>query len=296
MISGIPTLCSIGSRVSLAALIALTLLPTLLQEHSVLGQQSQETNQPAAEDQSLSAVAPARHPVYSYQVINTYLHDPQAFTQGLVFHAGFLYESTGLVDSSSIRKVALESGQVLTKVNVPSPYFAEGLAIFNDRAIQLTWQHQIGFVYRLSDFQFLQNFSYAGEGWGLTDDGQMLIMSDGTDIIRFLDPQTFQVKRSIAVKDGVTPVIRLNELEYIDGEIFANVWLTDKIVRISPVSGKVNSTIDMTGLLTPAERLNADVLNGIAYDDATKRIFVTGKLWPKLFEVKFLIKRPTLSR
>lgn len=277
------------------AILVVLLLVTLVRSDSVsFG--SHGSVQEVTEDQSLNVVAPPRHPVYSYQVLSTYPHDPQAFTQGLVYHDGFLYESTGLVDRSSLRKVALETGQVLTKVNVPSPYFAEGLAIFADRAIQLTWQHHIAFVYQLSSFQPLENFSYPTEGWGLTDDGHMLIMSDGTDVIRFLDPQTFQVRRTIAVRDGTTPVIRLNELEYIDGEIFANVWLTDKILRVSPLTGKVNSTIDLTGLLTPAERSSADVLNGIAYDAATKRIFVTGKLWPKLFEVKFLIKRPTLSR
>ncbi|MEP7272981.1 MAG: glutaminyl-peptide cyclotransferase, partial [Acidobacteriota bacterium] len=240
---------------------------------------------------------PARHPVYSYEVINSWPHDPQAFTQGLVYHQGFLYESTGLNGRSSLRKVALETGQVLTRIDIASEYFAEGLAIFNERAIQLTWQHQTAFVYQLANFQPIQTFSYTGEGWGLTHDGQSLIMSDGTRFIRFLDPQSFQVRRTIEVKDGTTAVTQLNELEYIDGEIFANIWLTDKIVRISPVSGKVNSTIDLKGLLSAADRAQgADVLNGIAFDADGRRLFVTGKLWPKLFEIKLIAKRGTAQR
>lgn len=250
-----------------------------------------------APQQGLGVPVPVRRPVYSYQVINAWPHDPQAFTQGLVYHEGFLFESTGLFGSSSIRKVALETGQVLTKVNVASQYFAEGLAIFGDRAIQLTWQNQLGFVYQLANFQPLQSFSYTGEGWGLTQDGQSLIMSDGTNRIRFLDPQTFQVRRTIEVKDGASLVTRLNELEYIEGEIFANIWLTDKIVRISPDSGKVNSTIDLTGLLQPPDRTGSvDVLNGIAFDPGARRLFVTGKLWPKLFEIKLILKRGSANR
>lgn len=251
------------------------------------------------ENQSLDAHVPSRRPpVYSFQVINSWPHDPQAFTQGLVYHQGFLYESTGLFGSSSLRKVLPETGQVLTKVNISSQYFAEGLAIFNDRAIQLTWQNQLGFVYQLSNFQPIQDFSYTGEGWGLTQDGHQLIMSDGTDAIRFLDPQTFQVKRTITVTDGTTTrITRINELEYIDGEIFANIWLTDKIVRISPLTGKINSTVDLTGLLPAADRTGSeDVLNGIAFDPAGKRLLVTGKLWPKIFEIKLVLKRGTAGR
>jgi glutamine cyclotransferase len=235
---------------------------------------AQETN----DAQQLNVGAPQRHPVYTYQVVNSWPHDSQAFTQGLVYHEGILYESTGLFGRSSLRKVVLETGQVMSRIDVASQYFAEGLAIFNNRAIQLTWQNHVGFVYQLTSFQKLQEFSYTSEGWGLTDDGQMLIMSDGTENIRFLDPQTFEVKRTIAVKDGSTPIRMLNELEYIDGEIFANVWLTDKIVRISPETGKLNSTVDMSGLLTASEKANgADVLNGIAYDSVSNRIFVTGQ-------------------
>jgi glutamine cyclotransferase len=240
---------------------------------------------------------PARRPVFSYQVIKSRSHDPGAFTQGLVYLDGFLYESTGLNGASSLRKVDLETGQVLTKIDIPSQYFAEGLAIFNDRMIQLTWQHHIGFVYQLADFQKLQEFSYTGEGWGLTHDAQLLIMSDGTNRIRFLDPQSFQVRRTIDVFDGPSPVVRLNELEYIDGEIWANVWLTDRIVRIHPTTGKVTSWVDLTGLLPSEDRHpSVDVLNGIAYDPAGRRLFLTGKRWPKLFEVKITTKRSSAHR
>lgn len=236
-------------------------------------------------------------PTYTYQVVNTWAHDSQAFTQGLVFHEGLLYESTGLYGSSSLRKVELTTGQVLFKISVPNQYFAEGLAILNNRAIQLTWQNNVGFVYDLASFNSLQSFAYSGEGWGLTHDGHSLIMSDGTNAIRFLDPVTFQVQRVIFVLDGNVPLRRLNELEFVDGEIFANVWLTDRIVRFSPDTGRINSWVDLTGLLPPGERPSSDaVLNGIAYDAAQKRLFVTGKLWPKLYEIKLKPKRGRAER
>jgi glutamine cyclotransferase len=230
---------------------------------------------------------PSRVPVYSYDVTRTYPHDRGAFTQGLVYEDGALFESTGLYGSSSLRKVDLETGNVLKKIDIPRDYFAEGLALYQSQAIQLTWQTRIGFVYNQETFQLNGNFSYSGEGWGLTHDGQSLIMSDGTDQIRFLDPQTYQVRRTIRVQDRNVGVQRLNELEYIDGEIWANVWLTDRIVRFSPDSGRVSAWIDLTGLLPATDRLpTTDVLNGIAYDTTTKRIFVTGKNWPKLFEIR----------
>jgi glutamine cyclotransferase len=239
---------------------------------------------------------PSRVPVYSYAVVHTYPHDRGAFTQGLVYEEGALFESTGLYGSSSLRKVELQTGNVLKKIDVPSQYFAEGLALYQGQAIQLTWQSRVGFVYNQETFQLNGNFSYSTEGWGLTHDGQSLIMSDGTDQIRFLDPQTYQVKRTIKVQDRNVGVQRLNELEYIEGEIWANIWLTDRIVRISPQSGRVSGWIDLTGLLPSADRVpGTDVLNGIAYDAQAKRIFVTGKNWPKLFEIRLLSRNDPIT-
>jgi glutaminyl-peptide cyclotransferase len=240
-----------------------------------------ETQQP---DQMTSA---PRIPTYTYEVIKAYPHDATAFTQGLVFNQGVLYESTGLNGSSSLRRVELETGKVLKKIEVPDRFFAEGLALFNGRLYQLTWQTQRGFVYDLDSFNKLREFSYAGEGWGLTRDAHTLIMSDGSSRIRFLDPDTFEVKRLITVQDNGRDVLQLNELEYIKGEIYANIWMNDRIARIDPQSGKVNAWIDLSGLLPPEARPDPGaVLNGIAYDEASDRLFVTGKLWPKLFEIK----------
>ena len=240
----------------------------------------------------LGVPAPPRVVNYTYEVVNTWPHDPQAFTQGLVYYQGYLYESTGLNGASSLRKVDLQTGQVLNKVDVSSEFFAEGLAIHNGRAIQLTWVTKQGFVYDLLSFGLLRTFAYQGEGWGLTQDGHSLIMSDGTDQIKFLNPDTFQVERSIQVLDGAVPVTRLNELEYIDGEVFANIWLTDNIVRINPQTGKITGWIDLTGLLSAEDRrAPVDVLNGIAYDSLHGRLLVTGKLWPKLFEIRLKLKR-----
>ncbi len=234
---------------------------------------------------------------YSYEVINSFPHDPAAFTQGLLFHQGVLYESTGLETASSLRQVDLTTGQVIKKVNVPS-VFAEGLALFNNRLYQLTWQNQKAFVYDFASFASLNTFNYSGEGWGLTNDGQSLIMSNGSSQIRFLDPETFQIQRTIKVTDNNGQEIdRLNELEYIKGAIFANVWLTDKIVRIDPASGKVTALINLAGLLKPEDRTRpVDVLNGIAYDETNDRLFVTGKLWPKLFQIKLIARRDAVSR
>jgi glutamine cyclotransferase len=210
-----------------------------------------------------------------------------AFTQGLVWLDGALLESTGLYGQSSLRRVELPTGRVLQQVTVPLDYFAEGLAVLQGKLYQLTWQNQKAFVYDLATFQLEKEFAYDGEGWGLATDGQALILSDGTDRIRFLDPATFAVKRVINVSDHGRPVVRLNELEYVKGEIFANVWQTDFIARIDPATGAVLGWIDLGGLLPPEDRdATTDVLNGIAYDAAADRLFVTGKLWPKLFEVK----------
>jgi glutaminyl-peptide cyclotransferase len=231
-------------------------------------------------------------PVYGYRIVNTYPHDPRAYTQGLIYRDGFLYESTGLNGRSTLRKVQLETGEVLQQERVDQNYFAEGLADWNGRLIQLTWQSSVGFVYDLSSFRLQSTFRYSGEGWGLTHDQSRLILSDGTDTLRFLDPVTFMERGRLAVRDGNAPVELLNELEYVRGEIYANVWHTNRIARISPVSGRVVGWIDLTGLLSKVYQLDAEaVLNGIAYDAERNRLFVTGKLWPKLFEIT-LERRP----
>lgn len=232
------------------------------------------------------------YPIYGYDVLHVWPHERTAFTQGLLFLDGILLESTGLYGQSSLRKVDLETGNVVKRVEVPTQYFAEGLAALNSKLFQLTWQNQKGFVYDLASFRLEQEFSYQGEGWGLTTDGHLLIMSDGTDQIRFLDPGTFEEKRRVAVLAHGQPVLRLNELEYIKGEVFANVWGSDYVVRIDPATGKVVGVIDFTGLLAAQDRTeNTDVLNGIAYDAAGDRLFVTGKRWPKLFEVRLKLKK-----
>jgi glutamine cyclotransferase len=230
-------------------------------------------------------------PTYTYEVRHVYPHDPAAFTQGLIFRDGILWESTGLNGESSLRKVELETGRVIKKVDVAAQFFAEGMTVFRGRVYQLTWQSQKGFIYDPETFQQLGEFAYTGEGWGLTHDKDYLIMSDGTNRIRFLDPTTFETKRTVSVSLDGRPVNELNELEYIKGEIYANVWQTDRVVRIEPQTGKVVGLIDLTGLLPAADRTaSTDVLNGIAYDEANDRLFVTGKLWSKLFEIRLVKK------
>ena len=230
-------------------------------------------------------------PEYTYQIVHTYPHDPGAFTQGLVYQDGILYESTGLEGESSIRKVKLETGEVLQKRDLPGPYFGEGIVIWKDRLLELTWQAQTGFIYDLATFAPKGQFEYPGEGWGLTHDGKRIIMSDGTAQLRFWEPETLKEIGRMTVTSEGQPVARLNELEWVKGEIYANVWETDRIVRIDPKTGKVAGWIDLAGLLTPAERNATDVLNGIAYDAKGDRLFVTGKRWPKLFEIKLVKKQ-----
>ncbi|HVN92538.1 MAG TPA: glutaminyl-peptide cyclotransferase [Terracidiphilus sp.] len=231
----------------------------------------------------------------TYRVVHTYPHDNHAYTQGLIYKDGYLYESTGLNGHSSLRMVDLATGRVLQQVAVPSQYFAEGLTDWGSTLVQLTWQSHIGFVYDRFSFRLVRTFNYSGEGWGLTQDGHNLIMSDGSAMLRFLDPKTFREVRHIEVKDHGIAMTQLNELEYIRGEIYANVWLTDRIVRISPASGRVLGSIDLAGLLPPNQRPSQDaVLNGIAYDSAHDRLFVTGKLWPLLFEIKIVPKKAKL--
>ena len=224
---------------------------------------------------------------YGYEVVNTWPHDTEAYTQGLVFNDGKLLESTGRVGRSSLRQVELETGKVLKKVDVPNPYFAEGITLLKGKIYQLTWQHQLGFIYDAWTFEKIGQFNYQGEGWGLANDGKSLILSDGTNRIRFLDPDNFQVRKTIAVVDGGRPVNEINELEYIQGEIYANIWHEERIARIDAETGRVLAWIELAGLLSRSETGEEEaVLNGIAYDETNGRLFVTGKLWPKLFEIR----------
>lgn len=236
---------------------------------------------------------PASSRADGYQVVHVYPHDPHAFTQGLIYRDGHLYESTGLNGKSSIRLVDLFTGQVLQKHDVPADFFGEGLTDWGSTLIQLTWTSHQAFVYDLFSFSLQRTFDYEGEGWGLTHDDAQLIMSDGTANLRFLDPKSFRVMRRIHVVDESGQAVdNLNELEYIHGEIYANIWQTDKIVRISPRTGKILGWIDLSGIIDKRELQGSGaVLNGIAYDPAGDRLFVTGKLWPKLFEIKVVSRR-----
>jgi glutaminyl-peptide cyclotransferase len=232
------------------------------------------------------AVQRARAPHHSYTVVHAFPHDRAAFTQGLEYSGGFFYEGTGLHGRSSIRKVKIETGEVVQRRDLAPEYFGEGITIWNGDLFQLTWRSQTAFAYDRATFAPKRTFSYAGEGWGLTHDDRALIMSDGTASLRVIDPKSFAERRRIIVSDAGAPVPNLNELEIVRGEIFANVWQTNTIVRIAPDTGRVLGWIDLRGLLTPAEASGVDVLNGIAYDAQRDRLFVTGKLWPKVFEIK----------
>jgi glutamine cyclotransferase len=226
------------------------------------------------------------HATDTYRIVHAYPHDQQAFTQGLVYIDGHLYESTGIKGHSSLREEDPETGRIQRMQLVPDQYFAEGLTDWNNNVIQLTWQNHVAFVYDRATFRLLHTFHYDCEGWGLTHDAKSLILSDGTATLRFFDPETFRETRSITVRDGKRTVAQLNELEYIRGEIYANVWHTDRIARISPATGRVIGWIDLKGLM-PRSQLSDDeaVLNGIAYDATHNRLFITGKLWPKIFEI-----------
>jgi glutamine cyclotransferase len=236
---------------------------------------------------TIAGVAPPAR-TDGYRIVHVYPHDPNAFTQGLVYVDGKLYESTGLNGRSSLRMVDLSSGQVLQRYDLPTEYFGEGLTNWGSDLVQVTWKAGTGFVYDQFSFALRRTFHYEGEGWGLTRDEKALILSDGTSIIRFLDPKSFREVKRISVHDGSGhPVMELNELEYIHGEIYANIWQTDKIVRISPLAGTVLGWIDLSGLMDKRGLAASDaVLNGIAFDSKADRLFVTGKLWPKLFEIK----------
>jgi glutamine cyclotransferase len=231
-------------------------------------------------------------PVHSFEVVAEYPHDPEAFTQGLVFYEGDLFEGTGLYGHSSVRHVDLETGAVNRQVDLEARYFGEGITLWNDRILQITWKEQQGFVYDRDTFERTGEFTYTTEGWGLTHDGHQLYMSDGTATITLRDPDTLASTGTIQVHDGGVPVRNLNELEYVGGELYANLWLTDRIAIIDPATGQVQAYVDLAGLLDPADRgPDADVLNGIAYDSAGNRLFVTGKKWPKVFEIRLVPPR-----
>jgi glutamine cyclotransferase len=236
---------------------------------------------------------PETTPVYGYRVIRSYPHDPQAFTQGLAYEAGQMYEGTGIKGRSSLRRVELTTGAVHQQRDLPAEYFGEGITVIGNRIIQLTWQSHIGFVYDKASFQLRKQFRYPTEGWGITHDGSRLIMSDGTSTLYVLDPETFTEIDRLEVHDEKGPVVRLNELEYVRGDLYANVWQTDRIARIELLTGRVAAWIDLTGLLSVADRQQrVDVLNGIAYDGEHDRLFVTGKWWPKLFELQIVAPTP----
>ncbi|HET6889797.1 MAG TPA: glutaminyl-peptide cyclotransferase [Pyrinomonadaceae bacterium] len=270
------------TRIGVALLISLALTNLHCQTNTIA------TNNPSPVATNSTRTTPEELvPLYGYEVVNTFPHDPDAYTQGFIYHEGKFLESTGRQGKSSLRSVELETGKVLNQVNVPTPYFAEGITVLNGKIYQLTWQHHTGFIYDAATLKKLSEFSYEGEGWGLTNDGSSLILSDGTDRIRFLDPSTFKVQKTIAVLDKRVPVARLNELEFIRGEIYANVWTEDRIARIDAKSGRVTGWIQLAGLIPRTELHDEEaVLNGIAYDEAQGRLFVTGKLWPKVFEIR----------
>lgn len=229
----------------------------------------------------------AEAPVAGFRVVRSYPHDRSAFTQGLEYHDGYLYEGTGLNGRSWLRKVELTSGRVVRQVALPYEHFGEGITLLAGEILQLTWQSHVGFVYGASDFTLRRQFHYEGEGWGLANNGREVFLSDGSSTIRVLHPKTLTVARRFRVADGAAPVAQLNELEMVNGELYANVWQSNRIARISPATGKVIGWIDLSGLLSPIFRTGEiDVLNGIAYDAAGKRLFVTGKLWPAVFEIQ----------
>ena len=225
--------------------------------------------------------------MHGIKIVASFPHDAGAFTQGLVVADGEFFESTGLNGESSLRRVEIATGRVLQEIKVPSQYFAEGLALVGDELLQLTWQHHLGFVYDRKTFKQKRTFSYKTEGWGIAYDGSsQLVMSDGSDTLSFLDPKTLAVTNALKVRDAATPVGNLNELEWIDGEIWANIWMTDRIARISPKTGQVASWVNLESVWPQSQRTPpADVLNGIAYDKATRRIYVTGKKWPRVYQI-----------
>jgi glutaminyl-peptide cyclotransferase len=231
-------------------------------------------------------------PEYTFVLVRVFPHDTAAYTQGFAYRDGYLYEGTGRNGRSSLRKVRLETGEVIQQVDLEPEFFGEGITLVKDKVLQLTWKSGVGFVYDLNSFHLLRKFSYPGEGWGLATNGREIFMSDGTSEIRVLDTETLQEKRRLKVREGLTPVDQLNELEFVEGQIFANVWHSNRIARISPQTGDVVGWIDLTGILSPVYRLDSEaVLNGIAYDPTQKRLFVTGKLWPNVYEIRLAPKQ-----
>ncbi len=233
---------------------------------------------------------PELEPSYTYQVVNKYPHDPTAFTQGLIYHDGVFYEGTGLRGESSLRIIEPETGEIIKHINLPPEYFGEGITILDQQVYQLTWREHTGIVYD-HELNQLRTWSITGEGWGLTENGTHLIMSDGTSTLSIIDPETLTITKTITVTDNGEPITMINELEYIQGYIYANIWQTDQIAIIDPTTGMVASWIDLTGLKDQLDtKTGIDVLNGIAYDNETRKIYVTGKLWPNLFEIKLVPK------
>lgn len=230
-------------------------------------------------------------PLYGYKVVNTFSHDPEAFTQGLFLEDGILYESTGLNGKSTVKKIDLKTGKVIKSRNMQDKFFGEGLTIVNDKIIQITWRSKTGFVYNKESLEILRTFSYKTQGWGITYDGKYLILSDGSDILYFMDPKSFVIVGKLEVYDKKGKVSNLNELEYINGEIYANIWGKDLIARINPKTGNVKSWIDLSGLLSETDKIGKeDVLNGIAYNPENNTLLVTGKFWPKIFEIEIIEK------
>jgi glutamine cyclotransferase len=227
---------------------------------------------------------------YTYQVIATYPHDPQAFTQGLIFHEGFLYESTGLYGESSLRKIDLRTGKVLLENKIDEIHFAEGLTLFNNLLIQLTWKSHLGFLYEVDTFEYIGSFDFPYEGWGITHDNKNLIISDGSDTLHFLDPKNFLVTKEIQVHLNGLMINQLNELEFINGKIYSNVWHTNLILIINPDDGEVIGWINLTGLEKQSD-LSKNVLNGIAFDQTNNHLFITGKNWPHLYEILLIEER-----
>ena len=265
---------SVGWPARCAAAV-LALLPVL----SGCGSETEKTRAEAVES----------IPLYECRVINEFPHDRDAFTQGLLYDGGYLYEGTGQRGGSSLRRIDVETGEPQQVRMLADSLFGEGIALIGERIVQLTWTSRVGFVYDKQTFELLQQFAYLTQGWGLTYDGQRLLMSDGTSTLQILDPQTFEYRGFIRVEANGSPVVGLNELEYVEGEIFANVWPTERVARIDPGSGRVTGWIDCSRLLSPEDyQAPIDVLNGIAWDSAGHRLFVTGKLWPKLFEVELV--------
>jgi glutaminyl-peptide cyclotransferase len=279
-------------RISVALLVAVLTISggSLLQAQSFKPADTvQGSRELEAENRKCSTAesSPRNHSTVQYKIVNIYPHDSYAFTEGLVYDHGFLYESTGLNGRSTIRKVELQTGKVLKSYSLPYSFFGEGLAQWQGTLIQLTWRSGTAFVYDTETFAKQKELTYRGEGWGITGDGTSLIMSDGSSILRFMNPATFVEDRRIEVRDREPPVSYLNELEYVNGEVLANIWCKDLVARISPETGEVLDWIDLSGLrdeLSVVQRV--DVLNGIAYDEEHNRLFVTGKLWPKLFEIE----------